>query len=296
MVVALATVGGASAGQISALSRSSTFDSSNEGWIAIKPAGSRAAGWVSAGGNPGGYISTAYAHTTFLSPGTWAGNALGDYGGRLTVDLKAAGPGVHAVIGVSTNNSNVRPCLDTGELPQEWHTYSIALEANSPTGCALTAGQMGAALAGFTGVAVVAPAYGPDPTVSVDNVSLTGPQTPITPPTGTITRELTLKYIRGANAQSDYIPHLLLGRIATTEDFSCLRPFKVTIFRKSNARKPVKVGTAITAKSDRPAWGSFSFKLRKVVKGSYYATVTTSESPLDGNTCNAAQSKGVRVR
>jgi len=294
----LATIGSASVAQPSPISRSSTFDSSNDGWVTVTKLGRRSARWNAAGGNPGGYITSGFSRATFLSNSdTWAGNALGDYGGRLQVDLKASAPGAHAEIELYSTNSDAWSCLDTGVLPQDWHTYSITLDTTGLTRCdgsPFTAAQLRAALVGFAGVEVISPNNDPGPDLSVDNASLSGPQTPVTAPTGTATRSLTLRYVGGAYLHHVYVRHRFLGRIGSLDDFSCLGPMKVTIFR--NAKKPVEVGTATTRTTTRPAWESFSFKLKTVVKGSYYASVTNSESPLDGNTCDAARSKGVRVR
>jgi hypothetical protein len=269
----------------SPISRSSTFDSSNEGWIALAKLGRRPPAWGAVGGNPGGYITQVYDHTRFLSPGTWAGDALGDYGGRIQVDLKASGPGVHAVIGLSSTNSAAGPCLDTGELPQGWHTYSITLDASGLRcgGSSLTAAEVRAALVGFAGMSVSAPAFGPAPTVSLDNASLSGPQTPVTAPIGKVTRTLTLRRRGG----------VFRGTIVAADDYSCAKTMKVTIFRK--AKKPARTGTATT--DDPPNGESASFTLdKRVVKGSYYASVTKTKSPLDGNTCSLARSIGVKVR
>src|SRR5579863_1860010 len=101
-LVALVAVGGASAAQSTApLSRSSTFDSSAEAWVVLNDNGLANAGWQSSGGNPGGYITGQFDPPNFglfqstgsSNGGTWdPGNALGDYGGTLKVDLEASAP------------------------------------------------------------------------------------------------------------------------------------------------------------------------------------------------------------
>jgi hypothetical protein len=135
---------------------------------------------------------------------------------------------------------------------------------------------------------VISPNADPGPPLSVDNASLAGPQTPVTAPTGAVTRQLTF------GRWVDSGPRWFQGKIISADDYSCIAgTTKVTIFRE--AKKPVKVGTTTTT-SLPPGSASFWLKLKKNVKGSYYASVTRSESPLDGNICKAARSKGVKVR
>jgi len=133
-------------------------------------------------------------------------------------------------------------------------------------------------------MSVSAPAFGPAPTISLDNASLSGPQTPVTPPSGKVGRTLTLRRRNG----------VFRGTIIAADDYSCAKTMKVTILRK--AKKPVKVGTATTDHPPNGESASFAFRLKKVVKGSYYASSTKAKSALDGNTCSAAKSNGVKVR
>ena len=296
----LATIGRASAPQASAITRSSTFDSSNEGWTFLSGSIFNAATWHSVGGNPGGYITGSagfFVSAGSSDGGTWdPGNAVGDYGGKIQVDMEASDPTSEAVIGFDTNNSNVQPCQDTGgPFANGWHTYSITLDPSGLDDCnktgtpPLTAAQATAALAGFRGI-VYAYVFANDnqgDSVNLDNASLSGPQTAVTPPTGRVTRTLTLMH---AGRKFE-------GTLMAGDDYSCAGTMKVTIFRK--AKKPVKVGTATTSAPNlrNPYHAAkFSFKLNKLLKGSYYASAGKAQSPLDGNTCNAAHSTSVRLR
>lgn len=297
----LAAVSSASAAQPGAITRSSTFDSSNEGWMFFSGHGMDPATWQSFGGNPGGYVTAQlnpggglFESTPPSLGGTWdPGNALGDYGGKVQVDMKASDPTSDAVIGFRTNNSNVEPCQEVGGFMAGWHTYWTALDPSGLDDChktntPLTAAQATAALAGFDGMFVFA--FDNDnmaDSVNLDNASLSGPQTAVAPPTGTVTRRFTLVY-KARKFQ---------GMLTAADDYSCAGTTKVTIFRK--AKDPVKVGTATTSAPDlREKFGpaTFSFKLRNMVEGSYYASATKAKSPLDANACNAARSNAVRVR
>jgi hypothetical protein len=301
----LAAIGRASAPQASAITRSSTFDSNNEGWFfdnltSVNPV--NPATWHGLGGNPGGYITghviagrAGFESNWSSNGGTWdPWNALGAYGGKIQVDMEASDPTAEAVIEFSTNNSNVEACQDTGgPFANGWHTYSITLDPSGLDDCKktdtpLTVAQATAALAGFDGVYayVFANDKQADFTVNLDNASLSGPQTAVTPPTGTVTRQFTLMHT-GRKFQ---------GTLTASDDYSCAGETKVTIFRK--AKKPVKVGTATTSAPNTRKFGSakFSFKLKRLVKGSYYASAGKAQSPLDGNTCNAAHSNSVRLR
>jgi hypothetical protein len=198
------------------------------------------------------------------------------------------------VIGFFTNNSNVVPCQDTGgPFATGWNTYWITLDPSGLDDCnktntPLTAAQATAALAGFDSMFVYV--FANDKladTVNLDNASLSGPQTAVSPPTGTVTRKFTLTY----KARK------LQGTLTAAVDYSCAGKTKITIFRQT--KKPVKVGTTTTsAPNPQKEFGpaKFSFTLKKLVKGSYYVRVTMAKSPLDGNTCNAARSNSLRVR
>jgi hypothetical protein len=312
-LVALVIVGAASAAQsASPLARSSTFDSNAEGWVVLNDSGFGNAGWQSSGGNPGGYITAqfnppyfgVFQSTGSGNGGTWnSGNALGDYGGTLKVDIQATDANSDAYYGFFSSNSSVIPCNEAGVVGTSWDTYSVPLDTGDLFDCAkvmqcttpiciqaaqLTGAQVSAALAGFEAM-VVFPLdidSAPD-TVNLDNAALAGPQVAVTPPAGKVMRTLTLgPYRRGK----------ITGTIIAGDDYSCAGKETVTIFRK--AKKPVKVGTTKTSapnlqKEDGPA--TFSFKLKKPVKGSYYASATKATSRLDGNSCNAVTSKTVRA-
>src|SRR5262249_34691527 len=184
---------------------------------------------------------------------------------------------------------------DVGVLAAGWHTYWTTLDPSGLDDCnrpdtPLTAAQASAALAGFDQMFVYTfynDSSGPSDHFNLDNASLSGPQSPVTPPSSTVTRKFTLIHHR----------RTFLGTLTAADDFSCAGKTNLTIFRK--AKKPVKVGTATTSAPNlRQKVGSakFSFKLKKVVKGSYYASAMKAKSPLDGNTCNAAHSNSISVR
>jgi hypothetical protein len=257
--------------------------------------------WHATGGNPGGYITAHFysgtGYASFGSGTSWTpGNALGDYGGKLQVDL-ASFPLDTAVIGFHTNNSSVWPCQDVGSLGAGWATVSITLDLNDLRDCntafgipgkSLTPAQASAALAGFASMFVHVinhdvGAYN----VSLDNASLSGPQSPVTAPTGTLVRQLRMSTNALSNGGRE-----VWGTLMAPDDYSCAGKMKVTIFRRADAT--VKVATAITSAQVGDA-ASFSVTVRNIRHAFYYASVVSSESPLDGNTCYVTRSKGVWV-
>ena len=306
MIVALAFIGIASAGHAGALTYSSTFDSSAQGWFGSgqHPGDT----WASTGGNPGGYVrahGTAHSYDTYIesggvSPGsTWVpGNALHDYGGKFQVDLKGSNAGA-ATIFLISNNSSVALCSKTaGALATAWTTYSVNLDLSGFQNCVpwpsgsrkpLTGAMVSAALAGFRLIEVSVSNHGAGSyDLGLDNASLSGPKSAVTPPTGTITRAFTKLRLRG---------HRLRGSLVAANDYSCAGKTRITIFRRGKEH-PVKVATATTSAANRLEGGAapFRLKLQKVHNGVYYARVARSKSLLDGNTCEATRSKGVRVR
>jgi hypothetical protein len=303
VLVALAAVGGASASQPRPISHSSTFDSSNEGWVFASGTGTTPATWQAVGGNPGGDItvqlspgggSGLFQSTGSSNGGTWdAGNALGDYGGKVQVDLEGSDSTSDAVVGFFTNNADVVPCQEVGPLAAGWHTYWITLDRSGLDDChktdtPLTPAQATAALAGSDGMfAYVFDSDNGADTVNLDNASLAGPLTPVAAPSGTVTRKFMFTHTE----------RKLVGTLTAPYDFSCAGKTRVTIFRK--AKRPVKVATTTTsAPNRRNALGpaTFSFKLKRTATGSYYASVVRATSSLDGNACSAAHSNRVTLR
>jgi hypothetical protein len=295
-LVAVGAVGSAAASQQIAITRSSTFDSTNEGWYVNDDDTFSPATWQSSGGNPNGYISGQLDPDNYgdfqSSVGAWAGDALDDYGGTLTVDISAPSDNAADVtVGFFTNNGSVLPCERMGAVGAGWETKAVTLDTSHLVDCAttkpLTGAQASAALAGFQAMVVFPYGTGTSDIFGIDNAALSGPQLAETPPTGAVTRAFTLAYKS----------RTFKGELLAKDDFSCAGRTKVTIFRK--AKKPVKAGTATTSAPNlEKEFGptTFSFKLKKVVRGSYYAAVTKSKSSLDGNRCNAEKSKSVRVR
>ncbi len=301
VIVALALIGVASAGRASALTYSSTFDSSAQGWFGSgRPTGGT---WASTGGNPGGYVrahGTARSYDAYLESGgvssatTWIpGNALGDYGGKLQVDLKGSNAGDATIVLVS-NNSSVSLCSTTaGAVATTWTTYSVNLDPSGFESCfsrkPLTGALVSASLAGFRLIEVSVTNHGTGSyDLGLDNASLSGPPSAATPPTGMIARAFTKFRLRG---------HWLRGNLVAADDYSCAGKTQITIFRRAKGHAG-EVGTATTSAANRLEGGAapFSLSLKNVRNGVYYARVTSSESPLDGNTCTATRSKGVRVR
>ncbi len=286
------------------LTRSSTFDSTNEGWVGQDNTGFHNMTWQGSGGNPNGYINI-----TFASGGgdiqsvpndagsTWpAGNALGDYGGTLAADVRVHLNGATStedlVIGFFSSNASALACEDLGAPTSSWATYTVTLDVSHLISCStgkpLTGPQASADLAGFEGIVVGAGNLdNVGEVVDVDNATLAGPQAGQTPPTGTVSRALTLTYKA----------HKLSGALTAADDFSCAAKTKVTIFEK--AKKPVKVGTATTSAANQQVQSgpaTFTFKLKKSEKGKFYASAGKTTSKLDGNKCRAATSKSVTVR
>jgi hypothetical protein len=194
-----------------------------------------------------------------------------------------------AVVYLHTNNSSVSPCHDFGGLTAGWGPYSTSINLNGlsqcDTGKPLTAAQLTAALAGFDGIGVRVLNHDVGSyDVGLDNASFSAPQSSVTAPTGTVQRELfTTLRMKGRK---------LSGTLAAPDDYSCAGNTHVTIFRQ--AKRLVTVATTTTAPHGGEA--SFSVKLKRLRRGSYYASVRTETSPLDGNTCSAAVSKNIRVR
>ncbi len=296
-LVALATVGTALASQQIAITRSSTFDSSSEGWVFTDNGNFSAATWLSSGGNPGGFIEGQLDPPDYgifqSSVAGWAGNAVDDYGGTLTVDIAGSenDPSADASVGLFSDNSSVVPCEDLGAIGEGWNTEAVTLDTSHLVECGtstpLTGAQASAALAGFQAIFVYIAGTGTSDTFALDNAALSGPQSAGSPPTGHVTREFTLVY-KSRKFQ---------GTLVGADDYSCAGKTEVTIFRK--AKKPVKVGTVTTSapnllKEFGPA--TFSFKPKKVVEGSYYASAGKTKSGLDGNSCVAAKSKTVKAR
>jgi hypothetical protein len=293
----------ASAAQSSVLTYSSAFDSSSEGWAAVdEPGGSIGTlTWQSAGGNPGGYITAQFSSGNGLlesSPATtgstWpGGNAVDDYGGTLGADVRvnlASPSSTQVLVGFYSSNSNAQPCA-AGTPGASWTTDSATLDAkhfNNDCGYPylLNAAKVNAALAGFKGIFLYAGNVGGvSETLDVDNAELTGPLAGGSHPVGTIATAFgTFAYKRGK----------FHGTLYAGYDFSCVEGKQVTIFRK--ATKPVKIGTTTTSASTTYGSTPFTLTPKKILKGSYYASVTKQKSSLDGNTCAAAQSSKATIR
>jgi hypothetical protein len=301
-LIALVVVATASAAQSSVLTYSSTFDSSSEGWVAQEPHGSVVIPtWASVGGNPGGYISSAFSIGDGLvesSPGNpgsaWPkGNAVDDYGGTLGADFRvhlASASGSEVVdIGFVSSNSGAEPCGGVIYNPGSgWITDMVTLAGKHLDDCqavgVLNAAQVNAALAGFDAVFVFAGnADSVSETVDVDNAELKGPQVVGSHPTGAIPRYFAFAHKAGT----------FHGWLGSYYDFSCVGHAQVTIFRK--ATTPVKVGTTRTRAANKHGLATFTFTLKTIVKGSYYASAAKVKSSLDGNTCNAAKSTSVTI-
>ncbi len=285
------------------LTYDSTFDSGSEGFVSVAGGNIGSVTWHNASGNPSGYIEADFANGlggVESSPDaegtTWpAGNALGDSGGTLGADVRVQLFGTSLTedlaIGFFSSNTAALACEDLGTPASVWTTYSVTLDTSHLldcyTGNPLSGAQASAALAGFKAMFVSAGNTENVPEqVNVDNVILSPPDVGQTPPTGKVARTLTLAFKRGK----------LSGSLVAANDYSCAGKVRLTIFRK--AKKPVKVGTVTTSAPDMkkfPAPASFSFKLKKVVKGTYYASAAKATSGLDGNSCVAAKSKSVKV-
>lgn len=283
-----------------ALIRSSTFDSSGEGWVAFDGSSVSSPTWQVSGGNPNGYIAGDFVSgvgdmqsVPHGGGSTWTpGNALGDYGGTVRADVRVSLNGSSntedLVIGFASDNAAADVCDDVGTPTSSWATYSLTLDASHLVQCLsgkpLTAAQVSAELAGFDGMFVLARNQDKvEEVVGVDNAELSPPQIAETPPTGKIKRTLALQ---GTGRK-------LTGALVAPDDFSCAATMKVTIFQKG--KKPVKVGTVKTFTIPH-ASGLWLFRLVvKKATGKYYATVAQASSKLDGNTCAAARSSTVKV-
>ena len=295
-LVALAAAASALASQQSAITRSSTFDSSNQGWI-VNDFGTgtvSSATWQSTGGNPGGFIEGQLDPLNYglfqSNVAGWAGNALNDYGGTLAADVADSNdPASDVSIGFFSGNSSVLACEDMGLAGVGWETHAATLDTSHLIDCntsnPLTGPQASAALAGFRAMFVYISGTGTFVTVGIDNAAHSGPTTAGGHPTGAVTRAFTLAY-KARTFQ---------GTLTAPDDYSCAGKVKVSIFRKGK-RAAVKTGTTSTPDSHTQGGpAKFSIKL-KVGPGTYYAKVKKATSSLDGNSCDAAASKSVRVR
>jgi hypothetical protein len=316
VLAALLLVGAASAAvsaPTSPLTHSSTFNSSGEAWVVLNDNGLAPAAWQSSGGNPGGYITAQFNPPNFGffeslgsgSGGTWdPGNALGDYGGTLKVDLRATDPTSEAFYGFFTNNTSVLPCNGAGAVGTSWGTSSMLLEVGDVFDCnkvmqcttnacveaaKLTGPQVSAALAGFRQMFVLPSDFsGGGDTVALDNAALSAPVNPVSPSTGKVTRVLTLGPYRRGTFQ---------GTLVSADDYSCSGKAKVSIVELRKGKAPLKLGTATSSAPNlqkKDGMATFTLKT-KAGKGIYEAVVATARSPLDGNTCFAAKSKSVKV-
>lgn len=288
-LVALVAIGIASAGQTSAVLRSSTFDSNSENWSGT---------WQADGGNPGGYLTAPVAGNGWSGWTSghyhWWGNVLDGYGGKLEFDL--AGPSADkARVYLATLNSSVRhACGDLSGLATtaSWTTYSINLRPSGFRRCdygnpgkRLTRAQMAAMLAGLDHIHVTVHDDALGSYIGLDNVSISAPDSAVTAPAGTVARQLFM----------ERKPHKWRGTLTARDDYSCAGHMKITIFRQ--AKRPVKVATATTTEVDiTPGWASFSVGHKGLRAGAYYARVETKKSLLDGNTCKATRSMIIRVR
>ena len=304
VITALVGVGTAAGGQPAPITRFSAFDSSSEGWFVSTGTNFSPADWNATGGQSGGGVSATFdppAYGIFQSvpgsPGsTWApGNAVSDYGGQLVADVSSTDPTTMVYLGFFSDNSSVLACANAGSIGEVgWAEGSVPLVTdNIPhlidcvSGDLLTGPQLVAALAGFQSM-FVAPGVTDDNsiTVGLDNAQLMGPETPFPPPTGTIARRLKFRYAAGK----------FHGTLIASHDFSCAAKARVTIVRKG--KKPVYIATVRTSAANLLRYGgpaTFSFKPRRIVSGSYYATVATKTSARDGNTCTAVRSAAAFV-
>jgi hypothetical protein len=133
----------------------STFDASAEDWTVVyypdngpfaAPVQTNSAGWINAGGNPGGYIShqdltsdTFY----FQAPSSWGGNRLAAYGLALSFDVMPMN-GVDYDNGadVILSGAGIQLVRDAGAQPisGQWNSYSVVLSEDPGWRVGTTAG------------------------------------------------------------------------------------------------------------------------------------------------------------
>jgi hypothetical protein len=303
-LVAFVVVGTASAAQSGVLTRSWTFDTTNDEWFVFSGGNFSPATWQSSG-NPGGSITAQFSppssiflqSTGSLGGGaTDPGNALGDYGGTLKVDISASDPTSEAAVGFFSKNSLVLPCVIQGNLGAAWTTVTATLNTGHLRNCnsnakappRLTGAQASAALADYDGMFVIPHDTDSNPdTVSLDNAMLAGPVVAVTPPRGTVSRVLEL---------GRYMGGMFKGRFTAPNDFSCAGKEKVSVFEVRRREAPLKIGTVMSRTptvQHKDVSTTFTLKV-KARKGTYYASLTKAKSSLDGNTCNAAKSNRVK--
>jgi hypothetical protein len=288
--------------QASNVAYSSTFGTTSEGWVAVDNGKAKDMTWEASGGHPNGYITTQFpsgiggvqSGRNPAGGSTWkAGNAAGDYGGSLAVDLRVHFDGSSddpdLAIGLFSANATTRACQDFGAPPSSWTTYTVKLTRHNLVDCSsnlpLTGAQVTAALAGFTSMYVAAVNDdGVSETVDVDNARLSGPKTAGTAPTGNIQRWLTLTH----TAQK------LTGTLLSFDDFSCAGKVNVAIFEKGRKHKIATVKSRGQVKDRERA--TFSLELKPDAKGTYYASIAKATSKLDGNSCIATKSSPVKIR
>ncbi len=148
----------------------STFDSDNEGWTAIDNQSGPTPAYVSAGGNPGGFIQVrdgvAGTATYFVAPVKFLGNRSSSYGQRLRFDLQVSVTANSSTAGVRlTGGGLVLVKLLTPDFPLPvvrpgWSSYafrldeSVAWRLGSTTGPLATPAQIQTVLSALTELAI----------------------------------------------------------------------------------------------------------------------------------------------
>jgi laminin B (domain IV) len=188
-------------GFASAANLSSSFDADHEGWRVFRndesnPQASTAPSWSSSGGNPAGHVSaTDTAHDSafqwfLVSPATWSGNLLDNYGGPIAYDVKHSPAGADGpVLIIFDTANNALQFSPAGSTVDTWLRYATTLEEGSGWFFQESGGSERSAtrqdffevLEDVAGVAILGDlkAGSTGETTSFDNISLQEPATPV---------------------------------------------------------------------------------------------------------------------
>jgi Laminin B (Domain IV) len=283
------------AGQASAITPSSTFNSDAEGWTGLDvrqfgaPGPPRTLGHSDPGGNPDGFVWFDHKEsgseedpTFFVAPASFSGDASSNYGGTISFDLKINEYGYpfSPQVLLAGPNATLYRAFDWPAQPNSWTNMSATIDAGGgwvdQAGQPASRAEFASVLSNLTAVAILGDVR--DATggrTDLDNVFMT--EGGGLPPQN-VRRALTLRYDRAARA--------FKGSLSADAGPPCAVNQQVKVFRKR--RGPDKlIGT------DRTEPEVFVVRSRRT-PGTYYAQV--AKTTLEGMNCLAARSRSLRLR
>jgi hypothetical protein len=291
LAAVLATVAAPQA--FGALSLSSSFGASDEGWTVTQgPTSPTTPGYDSGAITFTDTDSEPLAQGLFVSPGGWSGDGTDNYGGTLEFDLKSSATwGTTSASALLLKNNPAGPedaiCfVDSTQVNTSSQTFQFTLDSTEALagfcGDPAGIGQIANVMGDLGQVFIVADDEGlSGETTHLDNVALSGGGPP---PPFDVARELSIGYQK---VDSPFLnPFWAFTGNLTGDEDSCIEGRKVIFFRKQKGPDE-KLGARTTG-----AGGTYRFAYDKR-KGTYYAL--SREVDLGVPTCLEAMSDTFKV-